>query len=221
MLIDRKSAGTIRARRAELRTQFDLAHSFAQIEESCVPSYCHPNALAAAVAWWRLLVARSLYGRYGSAGPILDFGAATGELFHLLDSTEAYHYVEENDLLVDALARSIPSARRERLAALPPAHFAAIFALDALEHNRDVGSIADALAAALRPGGQLFVSGPTENALYRMGRRLAGFDGHYHEATIYQIEKTLAERLRRVALRRVPAVPALFRLSVWEARRDA
>ncbi|UCE87526.1 MAG: hypothetical protein JSU66_07370 [Deltaproteobacteria bacterium] len=215
MLIDRKSANIIRTRRAELRAEFDLAHSFAELEESCVPSYCHANALAAAVAWWRLLAACDLYRRFADPGPILDFGAATGELFHLLDTSQSYHYVEENDTLAAALQRRVPRAQRADLASLPREHFAAIFALDSLEHNVDVGGIVDALLSALRPGAHMVVSGPTENALYRLGRRIAGFDGHYHKVTIYDIERVLAKRLECVHVQRVPLALPLFRLSVW------
>lgn len=219
MQLDPKTLRTIRRRRAELRTGFDIAHSFGAIEESCVPSYCHRNVLAAGVSWWRLLAARSL--ARDRHGPVLDFGAASGELFHLLDEPERYHFVEGSDLLVEALLRGAPRARRERLEDLPRGLFATVFALDSLEHNRDVGSILDALVSALAQGGRLIVSGPTENALYRLGRRVAGFRGDYHHATIYDIETDLASRLERRALLNLPPLLPVFRVSAWEAQAAA
>jgi 2-polyprenyl-3-methyl-5-hydroxy-6-metoxy-1,4-benzoquinol methylase len=205
----------IRRRRSELARVFDVEERFQDLEESCVPSYCHRNRLAAAVAWMRLVVARDLYRRVATPGAVLDFGAGTGELSHLLGSVESYHFLESSDLLSEVLARFVPDARRQDLATLPEASFATIFALDALEHNRDVSALIDSLTGALEEGGHLILSGPTENRLYRIARHLAGFTGHYHHTTIYAIERDVARRLRRIALRKVPPVVPLFRLSVW------
>ena len=63
-------------------------------------------------------------------------------------------------------------------------------------------------------GGQLLVSGPTENFLYRIGRTIAGFSGEQHVTNIYAIENVLAERLERVAVKTSPFGVPLFRLSV-------
>lgn len=210
-----KTLRTIRRRRAELRTAFDIAHSFESIEESCVPSYCHPNPLAAGISWWRLLAALSL--ARDRQGPVLDFGASSGEIYHLRPESGPYHFVEGNEVLAEALLRDAPRARRERLDALPQGRFETVFALDSLEHNPDVPRLLDVLVSALAPGGRLIVSGPTESALYRLGRRLAGFSGHYHHATIYDIERELASRLERRALKNLPPLLPLFRVSAWEA----
>lgn len=219
MPLDLRTLGVVLRRRRELRREFDIAQRFREIEESCVPSYCHPNPLAAGVAWWRLLSARALYraqtGGAPQAGPILDFGAGTGELYHLLDTPTGYHFVEENELLAATLLRGCARARRERLEELATARFGAIFALDSLEHNEDLAALAKVLAGALRPDGLLIACGPTESALYRLGRRTAGFDGHYHKSSVYGVEEALAVELRCVARRALPRGLPLFRVSVW------
>lgn len=214
-------------RRRALQAEFDIPRVFADIQESCIPSYCHSNPLAAAVSWWRLLAARSFYSRFHRPGPVLDFGSGTGEIHHFLDSPVDYHFVEQDERLAQTLLRWIPAAHREYSDRLEPT-FATIFALDSLEHNQDIESLAALLASALRPGGHLIVSGPTENALYRFGRWVAGFQAAYHLNTIYEIEEALGSHLRRVAHRVVPAGIPLFRISVWttipsaaEPRRDA
>jgi hypothetical protein len=55
----------------------------------------------------------------------------------------------------------------------------------------------------LKPGGQLVVSGPTENILYQIGRKLAGpeYSGDYHERGIGEIKRELARlaRVRQIA----------------------
>ena len=73
-----------------------------------------------------------------------------------------------------------------------------IIALDVLEHVKDLGGTLSALLRLLRAGGQLVVSGPTENGLYRVGRKLAGpeYSGDYHERGIADIRQELARRVR-------------------------
>ncbi len=208
----------IRQRRRQLRSDFDIERQMSEIEESCIPSYCHPNPLAAAISWWRLVAARNLYRDVGIPGDILDFGAATGEIAHILGLPTGYHFVEEADGLAELLLRQVPGASRLQIDTLPAGRFATIFALDSLEHNQDVGGLVLRLVRALQPDGRLILSGPTESSLYRLGRRIAGFDGHYHTTTIFDIESTLAKSLQRLQIRSVPPAGSLFRISAWEHR---
>jgi 2-polyprenyl-3-methyl-5-hydroxy-6-metoxy-1,4-benzoquinol methylase len=214
----RRALALVKRRREALGRRFDVARAFAQLEESCVPSYVHPNWAAALVAWSRLFAAAELHRRFAPAGPVLDFGAATGELRQVLGPVAPYSYIETDEALADALRAEFPDAARHDLDALPPARFAAVFALDSLEHNRDIGAILDKLVASLAPSGVLILSGPTENALYRLGRRISGFNGEYHHATVYDIERLAAERLTLLHRRRTPLGAPLFSLSAWRGR---
>jgi SAM-dependent methyltransferase len=212
-------SNTVKSRRAALRSQFDVRAEFETLEESCVPSYVHANPLAAWTAWSRLTAAARLYDRHAPAGPVLDFGSATGELRQVLQPLRGdYHFVEQNEVLVSALKKNLPEARREDAADLGEGRFAAVFALDSLEHNDDIGPILEAIARSLRPDGVFILSGPTENALYRLGRRLAGFDGHYHLQTIYDIERQAQAAFQRQARSLQPAGIPLFALSAWRVR---
>jgi len=209
----------VRGRRAALAAHFDVKRQFEEIEESCVPSYVHGNLAAAGVSWWRLILAARLYRKHADGGTVLDFGAASGELAHFLGGGVDYHFVEQDELLAEALGTFVPQAAREYSDKLESGKFDAIFALDSLEHNDDVAAILDVLKAALRPGGLLILSGPTENWLYRLGRRLAGFSGHYHTTTIYDIERLTGERFDLVARRIAPFAPLpLFSVSVWRRK---
>ena len=212
-------SNTVKSRRAALRGQFDVRREFETLEESCVPSYVHANPLAAWTAWSRLTAAARLYERLAPDGPVLDFGSATGELRQVLAPVRGdYHFVEQNEVLVAALQRNIPAARRVTAGDLGANRFAAVFALDSLEHNDDIGPILEAIARSLRPDGLFILSGPTENALYRLGRRLSGFDGHYHVQTIYDIERQAQARFERSARSLQPAGLPLFALSAWRVR---
>jgi SAM-dependent methyltransferase len=209
----------IHARRADLRQAIDVAACFKEWEETCVPSYCHPNLAAAYVSWWRLFAAVRLAKRLCPGGTsALDFGSSVGELGRLLPrSLSRYDFIEENDAAARYLLQHQPQARRQSLEAIPQAAYDWVFAIDALEHNDDYPGLLARLARSLTPTGVLVISGPTENWLYRLGRRIAGFDGHYHTTTIFAIEDAARKILRcRKVTTIVPGLP-LFRLSVWSA----
>lgn len=205
-------------RRAELSRRFDIQRQFEQIEETCVPSYLHGNPLAAAVAWWRLFAAARLFRRFGSQVPVLDFGAATGELGQLLGPEGPYEFVEMDEIMAQTIIETAPHAVRFRLESLPIGRYGTIFALDSLEHNENVPELVDALLIALRPGGTLIVSGPTENRAYRLGRRIAGFHGHYHHTNIRKIEQVIASRMDNLGRRNIPVGIPLFSVSAWRRR---
>ena len=208
-----------RRHREALKQRYDVVRDFEQLEESCVPSYLHTNPVAARIAWQRLAVAVRQYETLAPAGPVLDFGAGAGVLATFLPRTTPYAFVELDDALAQNILRDVPDSTRHSLNDLPGQRFAAIFALDSLEHNDHVETLLHALVSTLQPDGVFILSGPTESLLYRLGRRLAGFSGHYHKTNIYDIETIAARYLRRRHLRRLPLPGAtLFRVSAWSPR---
>lgn len=210
---------TIRARRKALRARYDIRRSFERLEESCVPAYCHRNWAAAAVSWMRLMRAAAEWRRHAPQGPVLDFGAASGELAHFIDA-RPYHFIEGDDFLANAARSFVPESKRRTLDDLEPGEYAAVFALDSLEHNQDVASLVDRLIPVLRDDGVFILSGPTENLLYRLGRKIAGYSGHYHTTNIYSIEAVFARRMTCVRRVRVPFGLPLFYISVWRIERQ-
>ena len=205
-------------RRQSLRTRIQIKGRIQELHDSCIPSYCHPNLAASAVAWWRLFQARSMYKKFGNPGPVLDFGCGTAELAHLLGNGPDYHFVEMDTEQVAIIKQDLPDAVQYDANAVPENKFAFVFALDSLEHNEDFAELIDMLVKSFTPDGQLLVSGPTENWLYRLGRSIAGFTGEQHVTNIYKIEKVLESRLEHVATRTVPFGIPLFRLSVWKMK---
>ena len=213
----------IHARRADLRQAIDIAGYFKEWEETCVPSYCHSNLAAAYVSWWRLFRSVRLARRFCPGGTrVLDFGSSVGELGRLLPRSIArYDFIEENDAAARYLVQHLPCAQRQNLDQVPTSAYDWVFAIDALEHNDDYAGLLERLAQCLTPTGVLVISGPTENWLYRLGRRIAGFEGHYHTTTIFHIEQAAAKVLQcRNVTTIIPGLP-LFRLSVWSAAPQA
>jgi 2-polyprenyl-3-methyl-5-hydroxy-6-metoxy-1,4-benzoquinol methylase len=204
----------INSRIKKLRTvQSDL---FSDLSESCIPSYCHLNLLASFVSWARLYKARDLFQKYSTGSIILDFGAGSGELGRLLPHCDEYAFLEENVELAKFIKSSIPTSLREDLFSLNKEKYDAIFCLDSLEHNSNFSELIDQLLISLKPNGILIVSGPTENLLYKLGRRIAGFKGDYHQTNIFTIENYLSTRLNSIQRCHVPFRLPLFSISVWE-----
>ena len=99
-------------------------------------------------------------------------------------------------------------AGRRRLRDMAPPSFDLILALDVLEHVDDLSTTLSDLCTMLVPGGMIVISGPTENALYKLGRWIAGavYSGDYHERGIDEIRDTLANYTE------VSTVATLFRV---------
>jgi hypothetical protein len=188
------------------------------LSESCILSYCHRNLLASLVSWNRLLKARDLFQNYSIGSIILDFGAGSGELGLILPTCDEYGFLEENLELVNFIKNSIPSSKREEFCSLVKEKYDAIFCLDSLEHNSNFSELIDQLLISLKPSGILIVSGPTENLLYKLGRRIAGFTGDYHQTNIFTIEKYLETRLNRIQRLYTPYGLPLFSISVWKIK---
>jgi 2-polyprenyl-3-methyl-5-hydroxy-6-metoxy-1,4-benzoquinol methylase len=76
--------------------------------------------------------------------------------------------------------------------------FDCIIALDVLEHIEDLSEFVALAQRVLKKDGFVVVSGPTENILYQIGRKIAGkqFTGTYHVSNIARIRERLAKDLR-------------------------
>ncbi|MEW6249755.1 MAG: methyltransferase domain-containing protein, partial [Planctomycetota bacterium] len=80
-----------------------------------------------------------------------------------------------------------------------------LVAANVLEHIEERRALLATMSAKLNPSGRLVISGPTENMLYRLGRRIVGFSGHYHVSNVsHVLADAAAVKLRRMARRRYP-----------------
>jgi 2-polyprenyl-3-methyl-5-hydroxy-6-metoxy-1,4-benzoquinol methylase len=96
----------------------------------------------------------------------------------------------------------IHDAREVTLSDLPKASFDLIVATDVLEHVQDIRETLNDMNGLLAPGGQIVISGPTENVLYKLGRALAGpeYSGDYHERGIPEVRNLLAEQMQVIQI---------------------
>ncbi|MEI7485681.1 MAG: class I SAM-dependent methyltransferase, partial [Ignavibacteriota bacterium] len=129
---------------------------------------------------------------------IMDFGCGSGILSYLLGSKN--HKVLAYDIIIDPLNMvreqidfgeniSVSDSPLEQIVESNKNKFDCIVALDVLEHIEDLVPYVKKFKLLLKENGQIIFSGPTENILYKFGRKVAGNDysGDYHVSNIKTI----------------------------------
>jgi 2-polyprenyl-3-methyl-5-hydroxy-6-metoxy-1,4-benzoquinol methylase len=183
-----------------------------RFDESGFPAYSHPNRLINWLFWQRLPTAMSFIEKNAPYQNVLDFGCGSGVMLPFLAQQGAQITAIDIDLLpLECVKKHIPlprnvqilDANQTALSQLRPNSFDLINALDVLEHVDDLPGTLSDLLNLLKPGGQLVVSGPTENRFYQIGRKLAGpeYSGDYHKRSIVDIRRELTRltHIRQIA----------------------
>jgi len=184
-------------------------------DEMAIPSYLHANPALRWMAWRRLeVIARFLdeLSRRQALEICVDFGCGTGVLFEELSRHAARVY--GIDIVREPARILVDTWNLEKVSILSPeaaiteiatGSVDTIVAAEVLEHIEPLDDTLRLFKSLLRPTGRLLVSLPTENRLYRLGRRLAGFHGHYHESNAASIhQQILAAGFRQIRTARVP-----------------
>jgi 2-polyprenyl-3-methyl-5-hydroxy-6-metoxy-1,4-benzoquinol methylase len=175
-----------------------------RLNEAGFPAYSHPNRLINWLFWQRLHLAMNYIENHAPYEKVLDFGCGSGVMLSFLAGHSRRVFALDVDLLpLERMKQLIPlpehvtvlNGKQVSVTQLNANSFDLINALDVLEHVSDLPRTLSELLSLLKPGGRLVVSGPTENTLYQMGRRLAGpeYSGEYHERGIGEIKRELGK----------------------------
>lgn len=172
-------------------------------DEMAIPSYMHRNPVMRWMAWRRVEVVAARLQRLYADGrqdrTVLDFGCGTGVLFD--QALRGARRLIGVDLVLDS-ARMLaaewsldvelktPDQAEEEI---EPGSVDIVLAAEVLEHVEPIEEALDSFERWLKKDGTLLVSLPTENRLYRLGRRLAGFKGHYHHDNAESIDRAIRE----------------------------
>jgi 2-polyprenyl-3-methyl-5-hydroxy-6-metoxy-1,4-benzoquinol methylase len=178
-----------------------------RLDEAGFPAYSHPNPLINWLFWQRLHTAMNYIEKHAPYASVLDFGCGSGVMLAFLAKLSRQVVATDIDLVpLQRVKKYIPlaeniqvlDANQTAISRLPANSFDLVNALDVLEHVNDLPRTLSELLNLLKPGGRLVVSGPTENILYRLGRRLAGpeYSGEYHERGTAEIKNELNKRAR-------------------------
>ena len=173
-----------------------------RLDEAAFPAYSHRNPLINWLFWQRLRKVMEHIQRPTLYERVLDFGCGSGVMLPYLSQISSHVTAMDVDLLpLERVQKYIPlaanievkDASKNSIPDLPANSFDLIIALDVLEHVKDLPRTLNELLTLLKYEGQLIVSGPTENILYRIGRKIAGpeYSGAYHERGIAEIKNEL------------------------------
>jgi predicted TPR repeat methyltransferase len=187
--------------------------------EMAIPSYLHRNPLLRSMAWWRVGVLasrllRSARAFEGRELRVVDFGCGSGVLF--ADARKVAREVIGVDQVLAAAKLLVARRGYENVLVLTPEEADSriqpgsvdiVLAGEVLEHIEPLDDTLGRFKRWLRPDGELLVTLPTENVVYRLGRRLAGFDGHYHHANAASIMAELERCGFRVTHKRTIPLP--------------
>ncbi|MFH6604835.1 class I SAM-dependent methyltransferase [Maribacter algicola] len=169
-----------------------------EIDEAALPAYAHKNVLIDYLFWKRIRVAFDFGNSNGHGKKVLDFGCGSGVLSYLLAQND--YEVTACDLEFGPLnlvrekiefPKNIDFVEGDIATKdFPDGSFDLIFALDVLEHVENLEDYIRLFNRLLTPNGIVIVSGPTENILYKIGRKFAGdrFTGDYHVTNIASIK---------------------------------
>lgn len=190
--------------------------------EAAFPAYAHPNPIIDRLFWGRLQAVESFVTKRTAKPLILDFGCGSGVMSYTIASS-AQRVVATDE-------EPLPYKRVSAELAFPPnvefvmpheltaeryrSAFDLILALDVLEHLEDLSGTLALFKDLLRQGGAVVASVPTESALYKIGRFLAGsrFTGHYHTATFNHIKSECEKAGRITPIATLYPLLPLFRI---------
>lgn len=173
--------------------KFSQTVTFGEIKETAIPSYIHPNPLVRQIFWRRVFIILNQIKKL-SPKSVLDFGCGSGIITALLDpkinrfvtdiSFKPFDFMQQRINCLRNVAKLYPNDLDKT-----ESRFEVILAADVLEHlsNNRIKNQLAMFHKWLKPGGHLIVSGPTENLIYKVGRRIAGYKNDYHKTNIKDI----------------------------------
>ena len=174
------------------------------LNEAAFPAYANPHPMISFLFWRRIFKVMRFLERRGPCQKILDFGTGSGVMLPFLGrmaqqvlavDVDLSPFQKISDYLHFPQNVTAENIRQKPLASWSANTFDVILALDVLEHVSGLDDTVAELGRLLAPTGILVVSGPTESAFYKLGRRLAGreYSGDYHVRNIYDIRSALAK----------------------------
>lgn len=190
-------------------------------DEMAIPSYLHINPLIRWLMWKRYdQVAAIMDERNRTA---LEFGCGIGLfLGELCKRCEKVYAIDlfPQYAMENCRQQGLEVTFAEDIEAIEDGSIDVIVAADVLEHITELDACLERFERKLRDGGQLLVSGPTENSLYRIGRLVAGFAGKadYHHTNIYALAENIQSHgfdLEKTVNLPVPFAPPLFRICAF------
>ncbi len=174
--------------------------------------YTHKNPLVRWVFWKRLETILSLAS---PAQRVLDFGAGSGIFMrslaksfpevHCIDLwTQPLEYVKKKFSLANVTVTQTSGGALP----YPDQYFDIVFAADVLEHFESRTEILREFKRILKPTGSVIISGPTENLLYVLARRLIFWFWQKKQDHFTDIKGIMQEASELFAIEKVRVLPS-------------
>jgi len=188
-----------------------------------VPQYYSKNKIVRELFWNRLKVASSLV-RLNSSLRVLDIGTGTGELMELILKHNPKLDVRGIDIKLHIKDKKLKKRIRIGDVTKMPFknnEFDVVFALDILEHIKDLKKGIVEIKRVLKNNGVLIVSAPSENMFHKMCRFLekgttsskaADSSEHYHNCLSIRKEIKKYMKLEKEKFLPFPAPFYIFNL---------
>lgn len=177
--------------------QYADSKTFEEIVETAIPAYIHKNPIVRQIFWRRVFVILKQVEKL-SPKSVLDFGCGSGIVMALLNPkinrfvtdifNEPFDFMQQCLGLQD-VKKLYPSDLDKT-----EFKFEIILAADVLEHlsDNEILRYLSLFHRRLNTDGYLIVSGPTENLIYKIGRKIAGYKGDYHKTNVKIIDATIS-----------------------------
>jgi SAM-dependent methyltransferase len=192
-------------------------------DEMAIPSYLHKNPL---IPWlmWKRYETISLLLNNSDKKKALEFGCGLGLFLNELSSKfENVYAIDLFPKFAIALTKKLEIKPQfiNDVNDIDNEALDVIIAADVLEHIEELDVVLNSFHNKLKPSGELIVSGPTENFIYKAGRIIAGFGdkGDYHHTNIDNlIEDITNSGFKLKSLKKLPFsfLPCLFKICLFE-----
>jgi hypothetical protein len=193
----------VRENAAEFRDEFGGA----RLEETAFTVYTNWLGVARWLGLERVRTAARLARGVGHVRVAVDFGSGLGVSLPGLAARADHVWAVDVEPDVTRLALSklaLTNVTVVESIAEVPVEIDLLLALDVFEHVPDLVGLTAELADHTGAGGHWIVSGPTENPLYHLMRRLSRTTGEGHIRTVDRVMEIVSMRLAQVQMVRLP-----------------
>ena len=200
-------------------------HESHQFDEQALPSYTNPNPLMRYLFWERIKIVINSISHLDSMNTCLDFGCGLGTMVpYMLEKTQALFVLDLDTTLLEELGEKQGWKNVDYVTDLKQLNnqkgkLDLILALDVLEHVDDLLEVLDQFSQLLSDNGKIIITGPTENFIYKIGRKLANYSGEYHERNIYDIKDEVEKRFEITSQKTLFRFLPFFEIFIAEKKK--
>lgn len=199
-----------------------ITHEKHQFDEQALPSYTNPNPLMRYLFWERIKIVINSISHLDKLNTCLDFGCGLGTMVpYLLKKTKSLFVLDLDTSLLKELGKKEGWKNIAYVTDLDQlkdqkGKLDLILALDVLEHVDDLPEVLEKFSQLLSDNGKIIITGPTENFIYKIGRKLANYSGEYHERNIYDIKIEVEKRFKIISQRTLFRILPFFEIFIVE-----